>query len=689
LSKPAEAAFAKAVEAWRAGRLAEAERQFRRAHEGLPDHPAVLHLLGIVLHARGNTAEAVPLLRAAIAANPADPEPANNLGAMLRDLGRIDEAIAAFQSAVRLRPDYAAAVLNLGLAYRLAERWPEAEATTRRALALNRDWPEAWNNLGAVLVRLARPEEALAAFERAATLRPDYADALNNAGVASRELGRPGEALARFDAARAARPDDVRSVANRAAALIDLRRLGAALEAGREAVALAPGLVEARVNLANALREAGRAAEAVLELRRALALAPDNPVIHSNLIVALDHAADDPAQAALGRSEFAERFAKPLRAGWTPHANDRDPGRRLRVGYVSGDFNGHSAALAFSAPVLHHDPEAIEVTLYSSSRLADETTTRFRSACARWRDVASLDDAALATRIRQDSIDLLIDLSSHSRGNRLLAFARKPAPIQISAWGYLSGTGLEAFDGLLSDPTMAPQWLRAHIAETVIDLPSAFGFEPIADAPPTDRNPSPGPVFGNFNRLAKLSPVSLDLMAEALRAVPAARLLLKDRAYDEPELRNFVSAALTARGVAADRVAFLGGGTRAEHLAAYAAIDLAIDTLPQNGGVTSFEALWMGVPVLSLAGRMATGRTTASILAAVGLEDFAVEQAEHFPKMVAMRAAEAERLRALRRELRQRMAASPLADPPAYAKAVEAVYRRLWQGWCARESAAL
>jgi len=533
----------------------------------------------------------------------------------------------------------------------------EAEASCRQALALREAYPEAHVNLGNALWSAGRLDEASRAYRRALSLAPGYADAHNNLGNVLRAQGRPGEAEACY----------------------------------RQALALVPDFVDALGNLAVTLRTQGRIDEAIGAYEQALALAPDDAGLHSNLIFSLDFDPRTTAASSLAeRRRWNQRHARGLAARVAPHDNTPEPERRLRIGYVSADFRHHSAAVVFGPVVRGHDRDRFEVACYSGVTLPDEATAGFREAATLWRETAGVPDEALAARIRDDRIDVLVDLSGHSAGNRLRVFAEKPAPVQVTAWGHAVGTGLDTMDYFLADRVVVPAETRGDFSEEVVDLPSLVCYDPPEDAPEVAPPPARARgfvTFGCLNRQSKVSPDALRLWAAILGAVPDSRLLVKDEAFNEAATRDRLLGALVTRGVAATRVAFLGGSQRREHMAVYGEIDLVLDPFPHGGGVSALEGLWMGVPMVTLLGERVPARMGASFLATLGLDELVAATPERYVDIAVEHAESPERLARIRAELRGRMAKSILCDHAAYCRAVEGAYRAMWKRWCASGSA--
>jgi len=526
------------------------------------------------------------------------------------------------------------------------------------------------------------PGERCGALSTDADPRSVYAEAL---GLLAR--GATAEARQCLEAALAAKGGEGRLLLALAAVERAEGHLDRAVARLVEAVAAMPGEPSILNNLGLALLEVGRSRDAMARFRQALTLRPDDAEIHSNLIFALD--ADPKADVVVQQRErrrwferHAAEFSKEPRA----ISNSRDPDRRLRIGYVSADFCRHSAAAIFGPIVLGHDSGRFECACYSATRQEDEATETFRQRVSIWRDISGQSDDDVARAIFSDGIDILVDLSGHSGGGRLGVFARKPAPIQISAWGHATGTGLPMIDALFADAVVVPAEERRFYAEAVVDLPCLLTFdaprEPaISPEPPSVH--SDAVVFGSFNRFAKLSNDVLGCWAKLVLGYPGARLLLKDAGLDDPDLRARVQGVLAQAGLPATRVSLRGRSDRARHLAAYGEVDVALDPFPMNGGLSTLEALWMGVPVVTLRGRSISARGCASILTAIGEPSWMAADEAGYGAIAHRLARDVAMRRAFRATIRERMSAHPIGNPTLYCRAVEDVYRRLWRGWCA------
>jgi predicted O-linked N-acetylglucosamine transferase (SPINDLY family) len=466
-----------------------------------------------------------------------------------------------------------------------------------------------------------------------------------------------------------------------------------AIAAHRAATAIHPNLSEAHNNLGTALKEHGELDEAIAAYRRAISLRTDSSEAHSNLLFTLHyHPGYDPQAVFQEHRLWDQQHAEPLKKFIQPHPNVRDPERRLRIGYVSADFWEHPVG-RFLLPLLqHHDHRRFEIFCYSNSPRSDGITARLRSYADTWRLVLGRNDEEVAGQIRADAIDILIDLSGHTAGNRLLVFARKPAPIQVSYLGYPGTTGLSAIDYRLTDLLADPADLTDRFySERLYRLPrSNWCFAPPENTPPIQPPPvlSAGHVtFGSFNNFAKVTDSMLGTWAEILRRVPHSRLLLKAKSLGAQSVRRRVESKFSALGIEPGRLELRDWQfDLASHLTQYGEMDIALDTFPYDGTTTTCDALWMGVPVVTLAGQTHVSRVGLSLLSNVGLPETIAATAEGYIDAAVALAGDHDRLKRLRAGLREQMKASPLMDAGGFARDVESAYREMWRAWCASDA---
>jgi len=720
----AEALFHLATALSRLNRFEEAAPLYRKALALRPDYVDCLANLAIALSGLGKFEESLEAGRRAVALRPDFAEAHYNLGNTYAALNRREESQASFRQALHYRPAFAEAYNGLGALLIDTGQAEEAEAAIRQALACRPDFPDALNNLGNALLARGRAAEALIVYAQARKLQPENPIVYYNAGNALKELGRMEQSIAAFRQALALKPDDAKCANGLGLALGTAGLTEKAVDAFRQAIAVDPDYFEAFNNLGNTLNHLNRHGEAIEVLHRAMAINPQSASAHNRLAIALMNmgrldegleayrrAVDlDPGGAAIhcnlvfclqylhgneGTVTLAEArrwsscHAEPLRKAIAAHGNSRDPDRRLHIGYVSSDFREHSVSRFLQALLENHDHGNFEIVCYGDVRDPDSTTALLRACADEWHEIIGTTDESLAEMIRGHGIDILVDLMGFTAGNRLLVFARKPAPIQISYLGHPGSTGLATMDYRLTDAVADPPGrTEAFFTEALLRLPRTnWCFAPPANVP--DVGPPPvsqgHPLcFGSFNKIAKAAPQVLDLWAEILKAVTGSRLLLKNRVLADPPTRQRIGREFERRGISPERLDMAGyEDDLASHYRMYGRVDIALDTYPYNGTTTTCEAMWMGVPVVTLAGATHLARVGASLLTNVGLGELIASSPQEYISIAAGLAGNHARLQELRGTLRQRMLASSLMDGRQFARDVEAAYRDVWRRWCA------
>ena len=691
-------ALARALEHHKAGRLNEAEAIYRQV---LSTDGAVVeawNLLGLVLLDLARLDEGREALERAVALAPNDANFANHHGIALLRLGKFAEAAAQFARALAIDPEFSSARINLGdtlvrrgmleeahAAYLLGQASrPEDAALSKKVAQVSGAIARSCAAQALERKRAGDFEGALAAYDRALALGPNDGSILHNLAVLQKASGQPRAAEETTKRALACAPDLAEAHNLYGALCKESGRISEAETSFRRAIARAPGLVDAHNNLANVLCDFGRVDEALIEYRAALDSSPDAAQVRSNCLMAMQYVVEDQPTLAAAHHQFEERHARTISpVNRTPIS--RDPNRRLRIGYVSPDFRAHSVAYFLDAIFRYRDRDQIELFAYSDVTQPDGVTEMFSQAADSWCETARLSDPTLAATIAEDRIDLLIDLAGHTAGNRLLTFARKPAPLALSYLGYPHATGLSAIDARISDRLTDPNG-----DESILRIdPTFLCYTPIGDTPPIKPRSARGREvrFGSFNSLAKLSTHTLDLWARTLVSIPEARLLLKARGLGDEQAREWIFSAFEARGVARSRLE-LRPPTESlhEHLDSYHEIDIALDPTPYNGTTTTCEALLMGVPVITRAGTLHAGRVGVSLLSAVGLSELVAHSDEEFTAIAKARAASDETFgdRAdLRADLRDRLLASVLCDGPRFTRNLESAYRERWKKYCA------
>ncbi|WP_158240554.1 tetratricopeptide repeat protein [Telmatospirillum siberiense] len=669
----------------------DAAGSFRRALALRPDLAEAYYSLGLALQKRGRRNEAGTAYRRALAQKPDHVEASFNLGNILQEQDKPEEAIACYNRALHYRPDQVEAYCNLGTALQARGRQSEAAATYQRALALKPDLSAAHYNLGNTFQAQDRLEEAVISYGRAVACRPDYAEAQGNLGNVLKEQGKLAAAAAAYGRALIHKPDYVEAHSNLGLTLQVQWKLGEAVAAFGRALAYKPDHVEALSNLGVALLEQGKVEEALTSFARALACQPDYANAELNLTVSQLYRPDVGLADILALSRrWNDIHATRFQDRWPDHARPRNTEEKPRLGFVSADFRQHPVGL-LAIPALEGLARAgYPLICYSNSNdnsfREDRLRARFAGAATEWRSAATLSDDALADQIKADGIDILIDLSGYSAGNRLLVFARRPAPIQVACWiGYPATSGLVAMDYVLADRYQIPPGAEAFYTEAVVRLPDGYvAFEPAPDAPTVSGLPAlsrDGVTFGSFNALKKITPEVVAVWSSILSRLPASRLLLKTLALDCPATRRYYAEMFAAHGIGEERLRFVGKTTAEQHMAWMGQADIALDPFPYAGGQTTLEALWMGLPVISLPRETFGSRHSLSYLSNIGLGGLAAATPGDYVELACDLAGDLPRLADLRSGLRGRMLASPLCDADRFARDLGAALTTMWQRW--------
>jgi len=641
--------ISEAIKLHLSGRLAEAAAIYEQVLAQKPDHADALHLSGVAAHQTGRHETAVRLIEKAIAVTPKIAMFHYNLGAARHAMGQYEEAIGSYRQALALNPDYAEAYSNMGNSYLSLRKTKEAIACHQQAIRLKPDFADAYNNLGTVFNQLRRFEDALSCFQKVLELNPACFEVLHNIGNVYKEESRLSEAAAWY----------------------------------RKALVIHPGHPEVLNNLGYVLQTQGKIPEAVVCFETAVQNKPDYAAAHSNRLFALnniDHKNQDflfqqhlawDAQHGSGKKHASNSFSF-----------SSDVVEKIHIGYVSPDFREHSVAYFIEPILMSHDRSRFSVTCYSDVPYPDDVTLRLKNLGWQWRDTFGVSDAQMFEQIRGDRIHILVDLAGHTANNRLTLFAQKPAPVQVSYIGYPNTTGLQAMDYRITDAIADPPGLTDHLyMEKLIRLPGSFlCYRPSPDAPDVSNLPAienGGMTFATFNSRAKITDQTIQVWAAILHAIPGARLILKALALADTETRQLLSNRFEIFGIPPGRIAMVGHVPKKDHLSMYQQVDVALDTFPYNGTTTTCEALWMGVPVISLVGDAHVGRVGASILTHVGLDDFIADSAEMYIQKAVFWSRKLPELNTIRQELRDKMRTSPLTDAVFLTRSLETVYYTL------------
>lgn len=714
----AKALLAMAIAAFQRGDCTEAATLCRQILSAEPDEFDALHLLGVLELDGPSVDDAERVLQRAVKVRPNSAEAHSNLGLACAKLKKFEEARKNQEMAIALDPNFSIAFTNLGnvlLQLQLPELAVEAHD---RAIRIRPDYVDAYSNRGTALLVSGRPAEADASFDRALSLQPRHLAALVGKAIANIDvgqydaaqqafdtvfavnphvpeallyrgrmkmaLGKFDEAEADFDAALVIAPRWELAWASKAHNNLLATKIASAIDACHKLLEINPKSEAAISSLGDCHLAQGEVATALQFYDRAFKRNPDSQEVMLKKIFAMDFLEDaDFAVHQAARREWWENIGAklPRREIWP---RSLDPGKRIRVGYVSSDFYEHSAALAFVPILRHHDHHQFEIIAYSSAPRRDSRTSEIKSLVDVWVDAFSFSDDQLADRIQHDLVDILVDLSGHTGGNRLSVFARKPAPVQVSACGSVTGTGLLTMDYLLADPVFVPKAVRHLFAEEIYDLPCGITTAASVDMQPTELPMSRNGfvTFGVFNRLQKISDRALNVWSTILRKIATSRIIVKNASLSDPVLRDLLIGRFVQQGIMADRITCIGSTPHAQHLGELAKVDISLDPFPQNGGVSTWESLRMGVPVICKLGRSACSRAGGAIVKAVGLDDWVAEDDDGYIAIARKFADLPAELSGLRAGLPARVASSAAGNNEIYARCVETGYRQFWRRYC-------
>lgn len=727
MSSSAPVALDNAIAHLNAGNLPAAEAALQSLLQLQPNSPEAVHLLGLVRHKQGHPREAIGLMQRSIELNPDHPDFHNNLGEAFRGAGDLPAAEQSYRRALAIRPNFPEATANLGLlrvaerdliaaeqlfrdaiamspayadahqhlgnALREQNRHPEALESFRRAVQLRPHYPKAWHRIGLTFQAMRRHDDALQAFKQAVTQQPDLAEAWFEMGSAFKDIGR-------LDLAAECWERTIPVAAHSAGACVNLAHvrtrqglLSEAVTLLNRAVAQNPDIAAGYNNLGNALADQGKLDEAVAAYRAGLARHPDDFIAHSNLLFVLNHhPAYPPDKLFAEHLAWAHQHTSSLSPSPHPPTSPSDAQRPLRIGYVSADFRDNQVGFFLEPLLANHDHKNFWIKCYSDVDKPDAVTDRMRRMVDAWEDILPLSDERLAEHVREDRIDVLVDLTVHAGKHRLLTFARKPAPIQLTYLGYPNTTGLSAIDYRLTDVHLDPPDLtESHHAEKLLRLPDTyFCYRPPAGAPKVSPLPylKTGRItFGSFNRLIKVTDPTIALWSQVLHAVPRSRLTVKAQGMSDEPTKQHLASRFAAHGITPDRLDMQGWSDVASYLSLMSQVDIALDPFPFAGGTTTCHLLWMGVPVVTLAGPSPVHRIGVSLLTNVQLPDLIAQSEDDYLRIATTLAKDTPRLSKLRATLRDRVRTSPLLDAARFARNVESAYRAAWARYCAGQSA--
>lgn len=702
------------------GRGREAVEVLRKAIDAQPQNLTFLTMMAQLLM-NADPAGAEQAVRAALGYRPNSPELICMLGDALLRQRRAEDALTAYRHAVTGSPRLVFPYIRLGEALRMLRRFDESISVLRTAAGVDANSPEVQHALGVSLAESGKADEAETAFRQAIRVQPKYISGYGSLGrllhfqrrfaeaeqvyrdalkeqanhpLVHLSLGhlmldqnRRADAEAEYRAAIAADPRFVPAVVSLSSLLVVGNRFMEAIGAANHAVQVAPNSADALQALGTGLHAIGQAREAVKRLSRAWQLG-GNPATGSNLLQALNYVEDAAPREVLEAHEgWARRHADPVSPQFE-HNNSRETGRKLKIGYVSPDFRAHAVSYFIESILASHDREQFDVYCYASVSAPDEVTERLKSRVGHWVDISRMNDVQAARQIHADGIDILVDLAGHTNGNRLGIFTARPAPVQVTYLGYPNTTGMAAMGYRITDAHADPVGTAEQFSsEKLVRLPrTAWCYRPPEDAPDVGELPAAKNgfvTFGSFNRLAKLSAKTLECWCKTLAAVPGSKLLFKSGGLNEPATENAVRDAFKRQGIDGDRLVLVGfDATPREHLERYNQIDIALDCFPYHGTTTTCEAMWMGVPSVVLVGQTHVSRVGLSLLANVGLPEFATDSVEKYVGAAAAAAGDVAKLAELRRGMRDRLRGSPIMDAAGFTRELESVYREMWSSWC-------
>ena len=679
-----EAALQEALLFCQTGRFVEAKVLYDDLIKRLPKHPQVLTNLGSIEIQFGNFEDGVKRIQRSLEIDPNQPKALSNCGNGLLKLNRLDEALRCCDNAIRLVPDFAEAHNNRGAALHARGQHEAAIENYERAIALKPDYVEAYANHAAALHARGQHEAAIENYERAIALNPNSAEAHANHAAALHAMGQHEAAIESYERAIALNPNSAEAHANRGAIFLAQSDLMVAEIAVRRALALNPQLAGAHMNLGAILSQLGRHAEAASSFRQALAIESD-PRTYGVSLFNTNYHPDISAEEVYAKYQaFNQQLCLPLKKEWRPHTNSRVIKRRLKVGYVSADFKQHVVAMFLTPLLAHHNPEHVEVYAYAQVDVDEEDamTSHLKSYVAHWVPTTALSDDALAQRIRDDGIDVLVDLAGHSAGNRLMVFARKPAPVSVSMLGYGYSTGLEAIDYYLTDAATAPFGSEHLFSETLWHLPCALVYRPIGSMG-GEVNPLPAELngyvtFGTLTRPIRINHRTVRVWSAILKALPNAKLVVNNHPFKFKTCQEQLEERFALHGILPHQLII---GFESPPWNVLRGMDITLDCFPHNSGTTLIDSLYTGVPFITLADRPSVGRIGSSILEAMHHPEWIAATEETYIQKAIALASDIPKLANIRVKLRREMQASLLMNAPAYAQSVEQAYQAMFKRW--------
>ncbi len=681
-ASPSDVEFNPLVNLYNLGRYSELERGSRSLIEQFPDAGLAWKLLSVALLMQGKAA--LPAFHKTVLLMPGDAQAHFNLGSVLKNLGRLEEAVACFRRALKINPAYSEALSNMGSAQSDLGKFTEAVASFSQALKVAPNNAIAHNNMGISLRKLGKTVEAVNSFNCALKLNSGYVEAINNLGNAQIDLGQFSEAKDCFERVLAIDPGNAAAYCNLGNAQTELGALNEAVDCFRHALTINPRFSKALNNLANVQCDFGQLDNAIESIRQALKIDPEFPTAFSSLLFLQNYSAAHISPSFLeDADQYGQMVTKKALSPFTSWRCAASP-ERLRVGIVSGDLRAHPVGYFLEGLLAQIDPTKIELIAYPTHPKSDELTDRIKPLFSSCKPLFGQSDQAAAELIQGDAVHVLIDLSGHSIHNRLPVFAWKPAPVQVSWLGYFATTGVKEIDYLLADKICVPEERQGDFSEKVWYLPDTrLCFTPPEGASTVVTLPALKNgfiTFGCFQVLAKVNDEVLDAWSKILSALPDARLRWQCKQFASADVVEKVTQRMQQHGINLEQVDMYEAISREAYLMSHSNIDMILDTFPYPGGTTTCEALWMGVPTLTLAGEALLAKQGESINRVVGLDEWVVSSAADYIEKAVTLTNDLPRLAALRSGLREQISSSPLFDSARFSRNLENALWGMWQG---------
>lgn len=725
-----EQLFHTAMQYHQAGKLAEAEVCYRKILAIVPDHADALHLLGVIAFQVGKNDAAIHLIGRAVNINPQNALYYNNLAAAFKGSGKAEQAIACYRNAVALKPDYAEAYNNLGITYKDQGDIESAISFYSKAVERRPDYAEAWHNMGLAYAHSGRPNKALSFYHKALEIKSNYPEVYNNMGIIFKEMGRFSEAVSAYQKSVDLKPDYAEAYNNLGNVYKETGNLQEAAVCYRKSIALKPRDPDAYINLGITFQEQRDTEQAIRCYRQALEKDPDKAEALSYLshqlqqICAWDEYArltaklDLLTKDALGKgirpaervfenitrcddsslnfeiakawSTAAAKAVSDFQTGFSFEGRKKAEGK-IRIGYVSNDFRDHPVAHLIRGLFRLHSREQFDIFCYSNGKDdGSHYRQKIREDCDRFTDIRGMSHADAATRIYEDRVDILIDLMGHTAGTRLEIFALRPAPVQVTWLGYPGSTGADFMDYIITDRMVSPEEDLPYYSEKPVYMPRCYQIndhcQPLSEKERSKEElglPDDVFIFSSFNQNYKIEPRVFGSWMNILKKVPDSLLWLLE---SKKMARENLLREAEKRGVRKERLIFGQRLAKAEHLKRISYADLALDTLLVNGHTTTSDALWAGLPVITVLGTHFASRVSASILTAVGLPELICRSAAEYEDLAVRLSADREELKHIREKLAENRLKEALFDTPRFVRNLEGAYTAMWEIFKAGQS---